>query len=128
MGFAFGFDRVCEALKAQGITAPSGGKTVVVAPVGEEAGAYALKVAGELRKKLAGSGIRVELEVSGRKLKKILEYASGSGVDYVAIAGEREREVSEVTLRDMKRKTQENLAVDSAVERLLQRPPDFADA
>ena len=128
VGFAFGFDRVCEALKAQGLTAPSGGKTVVVAPVGEEAGAYALKVAGELRKMLAGSDIRVELEVSGRKLAKVLEYASEKGVDYVAIVGEREREVSEVTLRDMKQKTQENLPVAAAVKRLLEGAPDFPDA
>jgi histidyl-tRNA synthetase len=128
VGFAFGFDRVCEAFRMQGGKSPKGRRVVLVAPVGEAANAYALKVSGELRRLLKDSIVSVELDVSGRKLAKVLEYASEKGVDYVVIVGEKEKAEGKVSVRDMGRKTQENVSLTRAAEILLQGAPDLADA
>ena len=113
VGFAFGFDRVCEALKAQDIEFPTKGVKVVVAPIGDEVRGYAMKVSRTLRRILKDVSVRVEL--SGKKLKKVLEYASDSGIDYVVIVGGREEEKGEVTIRNMKAKTQETVHLKDAV-------------
>ncbi|MFH1787882.1 MAG: histidine--tRNA ligase [Candidatus Altiarchaeota archaeon] len=119
VGFAFGFDRVCEALKEQGVKTGEVEETVIVAPVGEDACGYALQAAGFLRRELSGSGIKVKTEITGRKLKKVLEYASDSGAGFVVIVGGKEKDENTVTLRDMKAKTQETISVSEAAERLL---------
>ncbi|UYZ13228.1 His/Gly/Thr/Pro-type tRNA ligase C-terminal domain-containing protein [Brevibacillus sp. WF146] len=63
------------------------------------------------------AGIRVELELSGRRLKKALDYANRERIPLVLIYGENERDAGAVTLRDMR--SGEELTVALAGDRLV---------
>ena len=56
-----------------------------------------LKLANEIRKQ----GYKVELEMSDKRLKKCLEYASKEKIPYVIIYGEDEKEKELVNIKDM---------------------------
>ena len=102
VGFAFGFDRVMEAMELQGIEIPKKQVDAVVAPVSKEVRNDALKIASELRKNFI-----VDFDLMNRKLGKILEYASDIDARYVVIVGKRDLENDKVTVRDMKSGEQE---------------------
>jgi histidyl-tRNA synthetase len=96
VGFAFGFDRVMEAMELQGIEIPKRQVDAVVAPVSEDAINDALRIASDLRKNFI-----VDLDLMNRKLGRILEYASDTCARYVVIVGRRDLEEGNVTVRDM---------------------------
>ncbi|MFH1834553.1 MAG: histidine--tRNA ligase, partial [Methanobacteriota archaeon] len=109
VGFAFGFDRVCEALILQSKLKPPEKKVVVVASVSGKSDGYAIKVAGELVRNLSESEFIVDLDVSGRKLKKTLEQASNMGSGWVVIVWEKEEKEKMITLRDMEKNSQKTV-------------------
>lgn len=96
VGFAFGFDRVIEAMEQQGIEFPKKRVDVVVAPVSGDVRGDALGIASDLR----GDFI-VESDLMNRKLARILEYASDINARYVIIVGRRDLEDNKVTVRNM---------------------------
>ena len=120
-GFAFGFDRVMEALKKQKAEIPVA-KTVdvFVAPIKEDTRLKAFEIAQKLRK----VGVSTDVDLTGRKLKKVLSHADSLGTSYVVLVGARDLEEGKVTVKNMKTGTQEMFDVaDVAVElknRLLQ--------
>ncbi len=67
-----------------------------VAPVAEEVIDTAIKIASALRKKH-----RVDMDVSGKGLSKLLEYAGHTKAAKVVIVGKKDLENKEVTVRDM---------------------------
>lgn len=108
VGFAFGFDRVVEAMDHQGIESPLKQVDVVVAPVNESVRPQAWSIAKKLRK----DSVKVDLDLMNRKLSKILEYASNINARYAAIVGPKELEENKVTLRDMESGEQKTIGVD----------------
>jgi histidyl-tRNA synthetase len=117
-GFAFGFDRVMEALKIQGTTAPSEGRVdVFVAPISSEMKLNAFKITQELR----NSGISTDVELADRKFKKILSFASKSGAKYVVLVGAREMEEGKVTIKDMESGDQEQISLEMVSKVLVNR-------
>ena len=117
-GFAFGFDRVMEALKIQGTTAPSEGRVdVFVAPISSEMKLNAFKITQELR----NSGISTDVELADRKFKKILSFASKSGAKYVVLVGAREMEEGKVTIKDMESGDQEQVSLEMVIKVLVDR-------
>lgn len=120
-GFAFGFDRVMEALKKQKAEIPVV-KTVdvFVAPIKEDTQLKAFEIAQKLRK----VGVSTDVDLTGRKLKKVLSHADSLGTSYVVLVGARDLEEGKVTVKNMKTGTQDMFDVaDVAVElknRLLQ--------
>ena len=118
VGFAFGFDRVCEALELQGVELEDKCKTVIVAPVSSEVSSYALKVASTVRSTSTSRDVSVELELAGRKLKRVLEDASSRDVDYVLIVGGKEEDEGSVTVRDMMNNSQDKVPLSDVSERL----------
>jgi len=117
-GFAFGFDRVMEALKIQN---PGNNEEervdVFVAPISTEMKLYAFEIAQNLRK----SGISTDVELVGRKLKKILSFAGNSGAKFVVLIGARELEEGNVTIKDMKSGEQEQVSIEMVSTTLLNR-------
>jgi histidyl-tRNA synthetase len=97
-GFAFGFDRVMDALKKQekSIEAERSVK-VFVAPIKNDLKLKAFDIAQKLRK----SGISTDVDLVGKKLKKILSYADTMGIKYVVLVGARDLEEGKVTVKDM---------------------------
>jgi len=117
-GFAFGFDRVVEALRMQERHIPTKkAAEVFVAPISTELKLDAFEIAQNLRK----NGIPTEIELSGRKLKKILSYAHNLGVSYVILVGAREIAENKVTLKDMESGDQELIPLNTVTKLLLEK-------
>jgi histidyl-tRNA synthetase len=117
-GFAFGFDRVVEALRMQESSIPTKkAAEVFVAPITTELKLDAFEIAQNLRK----NGIPTEIELTGRKLKKILSYADNLGVSYVILVGARELAENKVTLRDMESGDQEQIQLKTVTKVLLEK-------
>ncbi|QHE63671.1 histidine--tRNA ligase [Rossellomorea vietnamensis] len=96
VGISFGLDVIYAAIMT---TKQNGKKSATVdyyiIPLGT--GKEALRVANDLRKK----GYIVELEMSSRKLGKLLEKANKEGVRNVIVIGEEEVKTNQFKVKDM---------------------------
>jgi len=117
-GFAFGFDRVVEALRMQENNIPTKKAVeVFVTPISNDLKFEAFEIAQNLRI----NGISTEVELLGRKLKKILSYADNLGVNYVILVGARELAANKVTLKDMESGNQELIPLNEVTKVLLKK-------
>jgi len=116
VGFAFGFDRVVDALRFQGVELEGGRRPVVVAYVDDTVASDALKIAYNLRAELSVSGIPVELDLMGRRLGKMLEYADNVGAEYVVIVGPKELAEKKVCVRCLSDGVQNEVEASSVSE------------
>ncbi|UUZ97555.1 hypothetical protein LJK87_34595 [Paenibacillus sp. P25] len=99
-------DAILAAYKQQDIKGPGSLVEVLVIPLQTET------VCFRLTKGLRAAGIRAELEMTGRKLKKALEYANKEGVPFVILIGEEELASGQMTVRDMKAGRESKLPLD----------------
>ncbi|OYT52796.1 MAG: histidine--tRNA ligase [Candidatus Altiarchaeales archaeon ex4484_2] len=116
VGFAFGFDRVLDAMKEQGVVFPERKVDVLVAPVSREVWADAFKVASRLRENFV-----TDIDLLNRKLGKILDYGNGLGARFVVIVGSEELSRGEVTLKDMSSGDQSRVEIKELVRELSER-------
>jgi len=117
-GFAFGFDRVMESLKIQKTQTPLKGRVdVFVAPISTETKLKAFEIAQNLRK----NNITTDVELVGRRLKKILSFADNSGARFVVMVGARDLEEDKITLKDMESGDQEQISIENITSVLLDR-------
>jgi histidyl-tRNA synthetase len=117
-GFAFGFDRVMEALKEQGTDlALDKVVEVFVAPVSPEVRLQSFQIARKLRE----AGIPTETDLAGKKFKKLLSHANNLKVSYVVLVGARDLEQGQVTVKDMDSGQQELVALEAVVDVLTER-------
>jgi len=97
-GFAFGFDRVMEALKIQEAAIPVDGHVdIFVAPLSFNMREQAFKIAQDLRQ----NGISTDVDLARKKLKKSLAYADNLGAKYAVLVGARDIEAGKVTIKNM---------------------------
>jgi len=113
VGFAFGFDRVLDAMKEQGVVFPERKVDVLVAPVKREVWSEAYKVASRLREDFV-----VDIDLLNRKLGRILEHGNELGARFAVIVGPKELSRGEVTLRDMASGDQSDVKIEELRERL----------
>lgn len=92
------------------------GASVVIIPVGVSA-VEVLQTAALFRE----NGLRVKLDMSGRKLKNSLATISASGIRYVLLLGENEWTAGKVRLKDMDERTEIEVTLDEAVYILADR-------
>lgn len=95
VGMTFGLDVIYEALRLKGSAAVVPPADLYLVPLGTEK-----QVLG-MAKNLRGYGVRVDIEMSGRKLKKAMDYANKQGIPYVVVVGETEIGTGRVKIRDM---------------------------
>ncbi|MGG4169441.1 histidine--tRNA ligase [Rossellomorea vietnamensis] len=96
VGISFGLDVIYAAIMATQRNVKKGANVdYYVIPLGT--GKEALQVANDLRKK----GYIVELEMSSRKLGKLLEKANKEGVRNVIVIGEEEIKKNQFKVKDM---------------------------
>ncbi|UZE92531.1 MAG: histidine--tRNA ligase [Methanosarcinales archaeon] len=107
-GFAFGFDRVIEALDIK--MAPQ--KKVVVI-TRDETRKEALKIANSLRRH-----VPTHVDVMERSVTAQISYANAIGASYAVIVGPKELQAGKVTLKDMETGEQELLALDEVIRRI----------
>jgi len=97
-GISLGIDRIVEVLGEAKMLPTS--KTVTqlfIAYVNPSIRTEAIKLASKLR----SEGLRVEVDIMGRKLERQLKYADTKGIPYTLIIGPKELELGVYRLRDM---------------------------
>jgi len=111
-GISLGVERILEAIKKQEVEERR--DLVFVATVKPDFLDYAIKVVQELRK----AGIRAEMDLMGRNLRKQLDYANAIGARFVAVVGEKEAKEQTLTLRDFSSGKEETCSLPDAIKRL----------
>lgn len=96
VGMTFGLDVIYQALLAKGIVTGKPPVELYIIPLGT--GKECLKLATELRK----SGLKVDVDMTDRRLKKSMDYANKQGIPFVAVIGENEVRSGEFMLKEMK--------------------------
>ncbi len=116
VGISFGVDRLCDAmeeLKAFPEEARISSK-VMIAHFDESTFHYSLGVARQLRSR----GIATEVYPDQAKLKKQLDYANKKMIPFVIVIGSDEQKSGLLTLKDMQKGAQQQLAIDAIAEAL----------
>jgi histidyl-tRNA synthetase len=110
VGFAFGFDRLMEALEALDLFPNEiSGKNVLVAFSKSELKSKVLKITSELRE----NKINAEYYLEDTSLEKQLKYADKKQIPYCIIVEE-----NNLILKNMEERTQENLSLEEIVKKL----------
>lgn len=113
VGIAYGFDRMVEAANQMGLIKLGDiGTTALITIFDEDT----LRDSLSLAKKLRESGIKTEVYPAIDRLDKQLKYADKKGIPYVVIIGPEEVEKGIVTVKDMRKKTQQTIAQEMLAE------------
>ncbi len=110
VGISFGLNVIYEILKEREEFTQKALTDIFIIPMGTEI--ECLKIAETLRK----ADFKVEVEMKTRKMKKSLEYANEENIPYVFILGEDELKQNQVSVKDMKNKTQTTISLANLVE------------
>jgi len=116
-GFAIGIERLIPILEWKGlIPEPKLRPDVYVIPIGRESALRktAVGIVSALRK----AGVKADVELTGRKLRKALDYAGRLGIPYVVLVGKKDLEEGKVTVRDMETGEQKTVEKERVVEEL----------
>src|SRR3989338_6417232 len=116
VGFAFGFDRLIEAMDGQNLFPKDLTTTKVLVTVfSPDLFPTSLTTLTSLRQ----ANINTESWLDpNTKLEKQLKYADQKGIPYVIIIGPEEAAKNVVTLKNLTNKTQEVLSIDEAISKL----------
>ncbi|WP_026679287.1 histidine--tRNA ligase [Fictibacillus gelatini] len=106
VGISFGLDVIYTALKDKKKDAPVSLFDVYIIPM--DTTTECLKIARRLRQK----GIKTEVDLTGRRLKKSLDYANKENIPFVLLFGENERTENKVMVKQMKTGIQEKVPLD----------------
>ena len=102
VGISFGLVPICELLKEDNIDNIC---DLLIIPLNTNIDSLIL--ANSLREK----GIKVNIEMTGRKLKKVLESASKNNIPYVIVLGENEVNTGTIEIKDMESGTKEEFNI-----------------
>ncbi|RLF08248.1 MAG: histidine--tRNA ligase [Thermoprotei archaeon] len=114
-GISLGVDRIVEVLD-EACMLPSI-KTltqVFVAYVNQSVKSEALRTAERLR----AEGLKVEVDLMGRKLDRQLKYADAKGIPYAVIVGPEELKLGVYKLRDMRNRKEQTLNLQELIRTL----------
>lgn len=112
VGISFGLDVIYTALSIQNKESYKSPIDFFLIPMGTEV--ESMKLAQELR----SNGFYVDIEMTGRKLKKSLDYANKERIPYVIILGEEELKAQTVKLKDMQSGEEETIPMGELLEYL----------
>jgi Histidyl-tRNA synthetase len=112
-GFALGFDRLMNAIDelTDKEELPSH-LDVYVAPISGDVRLKAYEITQTLRK----NGIKVDVDLNGKKFKKLMNYANNIKVPKIIIIGAKDLEEGKVTVKDMVSGNQELVDIERIVE------------
>ena len=74
--------------------------------------------AAEITAKLKAADIPAEYDLVGRSLKAQMKYADKVGAHYTLILGDSEMESGKAQLKDMTNSTQEEVEIDTLVQKI----------
>ncbi len=110
IGMTFGLDVIYEALKLKGTLKGGMHIDAYIIPLGTEQESMGL--ATRLRK----GGIKVDIDMTGGRLKKSLDYANKQGLPYVIILGRDELDSGEIKLKEMETGIEYKVYLDSITD------------
>ncbi len=118
VGISFGLDRIYLVLEELSLfpEAVQQNTQLLFVNFGKKEALYALKAVASLRKK----GIAAELYPDAAKMKKQLNYADKREITYVVLAGTKEIEAQQFTLKNMKTGAQINTDLAGLIKQLSQ--------
>ena len=118
VGFAFGFDRIIEAIDQLGLSASQLTNTKILITIfSPELKNQSIALALKLR----NAGINTEIYFdSADRLDKQLKYADKKGIPYAAIIGPDEAKNKTVTLKNLKERSQKPFSFDELTTLLAQ--------
>ncbi len=97
-GFATGIERIIQVMLKQNVTLPQPHSPILYfIPMGDEAKDVCFKLTHELREQ----HLPIEMDFTGRKLNKSMQYANQIKARFVAVVGEQELASKQVDLKDM---------------------------
>jgi histidyl-tRNA synthetase len=112
IGYGLGVDRTFLACRAEGLQVAERRRCdVFLVPLGEDAKARAVRLAGDLR----AAGVRTDLAYGGKGLKGAMRAADRSGAAYAVVVGERDLAAGVVQLKDLAAGTQRQIPVAELV-------------
>ena len=111
-GFALGFDRLMNAIEelCDEEELPSH-LDVFIAPISDSTRKKAYEIAQVLRK----NNIRCDVDLNGKKFKKLINYADKIKVEKIIIIGEKDLLDNKVTVKDMQSGNQDLVEIDEIV-------------
>ncbi len=111
-GFALGFDRLMNAIEelTEQEELPSH-LDVYVAPITKDVRTKAFEITQNLRK----NGIKTDVDLNGKKFKKLMNYADKIKVEKIIIVGANDLAEGKVTIRDMVSGEQELVEIDNLI-------------
>ncbi|MGM0581409.1 MAG: histidine--tRNA ligase [Bacteroidota bacterium] len=117
VGISFGVDRIYDVLEELDLYPENAESSTEVLMVSfdEESWKYSLKVLHRLRT----ANVKAELYPEPVKLKKQMKYANDKQIPYVILVGSEEMKTGDLTFKNMKEGTQENLNAESILKRFL---------
>lgn len=107
VGISFGLTSIFELLKTREDLGNSSGIKLFVIPMGVNS--EALKLANDIRE----YGINVDVEMTGKKLKKSLDFCNKENIPYAIILGEDEVKNKLFKVKDMNDRTEYEISFDN---------------
>ncbi len=107
-GFAFGFDRLVEALERMGKSYAEDKADFFVACVDEETRKKAIEICQELR----ASGLRCEEDLNFLNLREQIDYAKKIGIKYFIAVGKKEIETGRLSVTRIKDKKKKEVNIE----------------
>jgi histidyl-tRNA synthetase len=119
IGFAVGLDRIVLAIESErgAAAATATGCQVFGVPLGDDAHTDVLGLITKLRR----AGVRADMTFGPRGLKGAMKAADRSGARFAVIIGPEERNAGTVRLKDLKNGDQQDVAVTSATDWLIDK-------
>ncbi len=117
VGISFGVDRIYDVLEELDLYPENteSSTEVLMVSFDEDSWKYCLKVLHRLRT----ANVKAELYPEPVKLKKQMKYANDKQIPYVILVGSEEMKTGDLTFKNMKEGTQENLNAESILKRFL---------
>ncbi|SHI81147.1 histidine--tRNA ligase [Lutispora thermophila] len=112
VGISFGLDVIYTAMSMQNKENFKSPIDFYLIPMGTEIETM------KLAQKLRTNGFYVDVEMTGRKLRKSLDYANKERIPYVIIMGEEEIKAQTVKLKNMGSGEEETIAVEELIDYL----------
>jgi histidyl-tRNA synthetase len=116
IGFAFGFDRIIDAMDEQSLFPDDLGNTKVLVTIfSPELEKNSIEISYQLR----ANGVPTELYLDpNAKMEKQLKYADQKGIPFAVIIGSEEAEKDQITVKDLKNRKQEKLSFEDFLKGL----------
>ncbi|HSW96715.1 MAG TPA: histidine--tRNA ligase [Candidatus Saccharimonadales bacterium] len=115
VGYAFGFDRIIDAmdeLQLFPLEVQEATTQILVTVFDENLKEKSLEVCSQLRKKHINAEIYLGTNI---KMEKQFKYADQKGIPFAVIIGPEEAEKNVITLKDLRERTQKQLMLDELI-------------